>query len=1263
MLVVATARATQPTTAEQRSAKSATEIHALRATINEPPEIAAEPWLQFIEARGRRFCDPGVLVTLEALGRDCKVEAGKIIPALMRTATVVLVPGFDSRILFEGRPSTAEEKYKDDVKKLNDVATVVGTPMSAINCLAKGIVRASAGEHPGTDDLLAGIDGATDLYQLQGMLRAGAGGLKTLSSAPAGSGAAKRLGDLGKEIGEGVAGDPLGAVDTGLGPTQASGWFERIHKAWRSTNLGRWSAVQSAADEAREKFEACDVDGALAAQEKVLPLVRSWARGWRHGIELYEDHKYCADTGWAAMLGLEGRASHDLELEVDQYRTELADLQSRKVLDPDWAEPSSIEARRALVRDINETLRSPGRLITEALAGDCDLGPALATIRKIEANNACFESLVDEPSRRRLAEVRERIRAIQLAIPDLRSAVAQAASEAASRIDACAMTGWSEPLDQAIAEFDRLHGPQITAGQLQVCLPEGLDRDALRERSRAREESLARLTREARELKEQAGRLDEECRFDEAEQALSEAAGKLDETGCPLAQADCEGATYEPVRCSLIIVRDGLEAARAALDQRRQAYNEADQQLQQQATELQTQGEGELETARGTSPDRCRAIDQVRVIAGKLEALTQPLGCPGENRWAEEGAELRRLLDEAVAAFDQQLEAAVKTGDDAAEACDMAALQAAIDQFVPLEQAACPARTDQTARLRKRLSDIDDEAAEARRILKEGQKDWQVWMQSCDTSMLATTEARESNLPRCGYANLTPDEQSAVNELMWWGDNAPRLAALARSADPHLAAAEKSIESARRKLDAGVASEADRQAMAADLDAAVAALDGARRAASAMREGELISAACSKQVMERIAELEGAMPSLPPPEGGTEADATTPPTTSGTAAAGTSGAPSGSLTVTVPNLVGQADTVAVAWLEELGLSAVLRTGSPASEDSEQGKVERQEPAANTSVAAAAAVSLWIRGPAPAPEPSVPVTQATCDSTWPGTVLTQPVPGGPVSCLCPNGTTWSKVRGACLSLSTGGVAQRSAAVDCSTMPGTLYDPAAGLCRCPVGRWDVNQRRCVDTAAAERERRIADLQHAGQCERLYADIEVFSSHGDAAYRQMGAAAQQQARAMGCDSVRIAAAVAASGRFGTPTSRPSGGQAGAGVPAGGSGGSAGTTGPAGVGSSGGRCVIMDISYASAGGSVYAYLAYQNPSTSPGSAPDAYGVLTVPTSLKSGGRSCSSARSCLAMVAGSNPFQILGEYSSRAAASAVARQRCPNPVHTSSY
>ncbi len=234
--------------------------------------------------------------------------------------------------------------------------------------------------------------------------------------------------------------------------------------------------------------------------------------------------------------------------------------------------------------------------------------------------------------------------------------------------------------------------------------------------------------------------------------------------------------------------------------------------------------------------------------------------------------------------------------------------------------------------------------------------------------------------------------------------------------------------------------------------------------------------------------------------------------------------------VVMPDLVGKSEALATAWLEDLGLRPAVRRAGPAPAAESAGHVAAQSRPPDAELSPGDEVMLFVFGapapgpvatPAPVVAPAPAIKQATCDRSWPGTVLTRDPATGADNCVCPPGTAWSKVRSSCLSL--GGTPPARSA-DCRHMPGTIRNPATGACTCPVGAWDPAQGRCVDTSAADREREIAEVSQAASCERLYSDIILFRR--TPAYRDMAARAEREARELGCDAGRIAEAIGPTG-----------------------------------------------------------------------------------------------------------------------------------------
>lgn len=201
--------------------------------------------------------------------------------------------------------------------------------------------------------------------------------------------------------------------------------------------------------------------------------------------------------------------------------------------------------------------------------------------------------------------------------------------------------------------------------------------------------------------------------------------------------------------------------------------------------------------------------------------------------------------------------------------------------------------------------------------------------------------------------------------------------------------------------------------------------------------------------------------------------------------------------------------------------------------------------------------------------SARVSQAACDSLYPGTRLgTDPETGRP-ACLCPTGTAWSSTGGRCLELLVPGSGP-SARTSCDPATGRFYNPATGRCECTVGTWNPAQGRCIDTSAANRQRAVDARRKGSECELLYSRIEVFRRNPNALYRQQAAAAEARARRLGCDPGRISEAISRADRprINTSTGGPSSGSQ-----ARNGGGGSGSTGGGGSGSdAGGTCHIIN-------------------------------------------------------------------------------------------
>ena len=258
--------------------------------------------------------------------------------------------------------------------------------------------------------------------------------------------------------------------------------------------------------------------------------------------------------------------------------------------------------------------------------------------------------------------------------------------------------------------------------------------------------------------------------------------------------------------------------------------------------------------------------------------------------------------------------------------------------------------------------------------------------------------------------------------------------------------------------------------------------------------------------------------------------------------------------LTVPDLHGSSSRMATAWLEDLGLVAMLRPGSAAPSAQQKGSVERQDPPPGRQVEIGSVVTLNVYRepipfvqPTPRPatidctrwpgavavwdpasnssrcdcpegvqwnatgsgcEPVVNADQQYCDSNWPGTLASRDPASGSLECQCPAGLGWDDRALRCVAVSTVEVQPIliGQTTDCRHMPGTIAQRDASgrmRCRCPVGSWNAAQRRCVTEA-------LPTLDPPG-CTAHYSHIRGFLALGKVAEAQRSV---QAARAMGCN-----------------------------------------------------------------------------------------------------------------------------------------------------
>lgn len=696
---------------------------------------------------------------------------------------------------------------------------------------------------------------------------------------------------------------------------------------------------------------------------------------------------------------------------------------------------------------------------------------------------------------------------------------------------------------------------------------------------------------EAKSVLEQASHANDQCDFETAWDLIGASRASLEDSRCTINPVNCEADTFDPSLCRLV----KMQEQRADMEQRivsRQAdYDAAASETDRIAGELNAWAAEQMTLARAVSPGRCAAISQLSSIASDLDGLRPPLDCPGNSPYTAAANNIRQQLEEVNGSFRQQLADLSADGSAAFKACDEEALSSVIENLVSFEAAACPPNHKISKQLGQELQDLEKQSAETAEIIRDAQKDWHHWMQSCDTSLLNTTEARASLIPDCGYKKLKQDDKGRVSFLREWGKLAPGLVAKVNAPEPHIQRAQELSNEARQRIARGISGDVELQAVNRILEQARAAIQSAREAASGVRESNWIPALCGEKAAERIASVESSLPTL-------------------------NGVP-------VPDLGGQSEKMAVAILSDLGFTAaVSKDHNTKHGNAKPGTVVEQVPLPGRIRAPRSRVLIRIYAPPKCPPES--------------------------------GTAWSKVHNRCISLTIGNSADTKRWNDCRERPGTMLDPATGKCRCTVGEWDGYKDVCVDTAASKRQKSIEDRQKSADCEGLYSKIQVFRNDPSPVHRQMAASAEQRAQQMQCDPDRISDAITAAEQ--SPAQPPGGNNNRRGR----------TMPPEGRQNVGSSCIIQHINRAAGNRSVR-YLAYfsANPARS-SAAPDAYGVLTVPSRLVQGGEVvCRNAIACLDIVEPRHPFQIINgrEHTTFGAAENVIKGRCPNPVRSGSY
>lgn len=741
----------------------ANEIRGLREQIDEPPELAARPWPPFVIQEAVNYCDPGFLLNLERAGRDCGIEFDKFRLGVKYLVEVSLNDSMQ-QFMDPSDPALIELAEKLNLppaeagKTIDALAAVVGIPVASCSCLAKGFVRVFMGEGPATEEQLRKIDGLTDLFQLRGFLGATRNFLKNPD----------RFSELAREA---FDEDAVGAIDTGLGPTQLGGWLGRIQGIWTNTSLGKWKDAVSQADRAHAAFEACQVEGALLAQEEVLPKLLVWSDYWRRWIRHAENQRFCNETRsaaleeWSQSLGVPAllmaqlpgmtdpaaELGDDLEELIQGYQAELEEVKTLALIHPKWAEPGEIAAKRAEVDGIVARLEQITRMVDQA-AATCEIDRAIDLIRGVDQNSACFRVAAGAGASNELSVQLEKLRELKLAQRAMRSTLQPALDEGLRRLRACDLETWALPMEEAISGFDRLY-PAYPVSSLRACWEGQWPGDALTEAYQRRDRELAGATRRARANLEEARKLIDRCFFDEAEPLLLEAADEIRATGCALGIASCSTENYNPVICSLDLVHQQISEAGEDLGARQGVFAEEAAEILRIGGELEAWADEQESLLDG--PGRCEALMVLPAIAVDLENLRPPEGCDDRSvielgRFRRRAADLKALVLNAESAEQREIEAVVNSGRQSFSDCDAEGLAAAKEQLDALEAAACrPSnRGAEIAALERGLADA---AATAERIEGESNARLAAWEDHCDEEGIVGFEAGLSNLPVCGW--------------------------------------------------------------------------------------------------------------------------------------------------------------------------------------------------------------------------------------------------------------------------------------------------------------------------------------------------------------------------------------------------------------------------------------------------------------------------------------------------------------------------------
>lgn len=927
--------------------------------------------------------------------------------------------------------------------------------------------------------------------------------------------------------------------DYGTTMAGAGGTIDRLKSAWYSFHANRVARFADRTAEAKTLVGECRLPEAERLLTEVHGDAFDYLLDLRRDVMHYERKVFCdaasADPGLAVPARIAASPFNEARREVLRLEAEVvrAVAAAETAVRGVRAQSAAVSRERdAFLAEVDAVI---GRYDAARLA--CDRTGLIEQRRELErfaAHRCATGAGKGDDIARAIGRIDRAIGAVdEAALP-----LGTARDDVRSALRACRTQAAREALDRGREHLRNARSsspiPLQACPEIELWFPE----EALVAEIDGRRKALAEAKQKAHALLAQARAASVACRFDEARSLQLSARAELG--GCTVGLSDCgSGGTFDADLCSIYRVEEASWKVEDEINVAEARHQEATKVVMDQGQQLQSWGRRALAQARAETPERCVGFTEAREAAQGLEGLADPGGCPDPRVQAfrDEGPRLRAEAEEIEAGLARREADLLATADAAAGSCDAEALRQALGELERLQAVSCGRSRADLAALRRRLAEVEEIAKNARRALAEAEKDLAAWLERCDPSRLATTTARLDGIPPCGWEGLPERERGRVRELRSWGAASAELLRLKAGVDAATLPIQRAATNraaAEERLAAGDRSEESRQTLASEKRLVAEALAEARAMLDRLAAAPRMSRACLEGPREHLVGNEDALAGLgdlpPSPEGSANAAAGAAPRATGGDPG--SGSPTAAL-VTVPRLRGETEAMAVALLADLGLRAVVSPAGSLTPPGGEGRVDSQTYPEGSQVPARTFVGITVwRGEQTA---VAGLTQADCDRDWPGKKLTIDPVTGEKSCKCPERQAWSTVSRRCLALPSVVTDRSTDWGDCRHMPGTFRDPRTGECGCPNGRWDATAGRCVDTAAAAREADVAGRRKAADCENLFSRIRILRGNPDAPSRSMAAQAEREARALGCESGRIAEATGAGSGGGSDRDSP--------------------------------------------------------------------------------------------------------------------------------